>query len=343
MLALVCALVGAARAVLRDRRSLVLENLVLRQQLAVLRARQRRVQVGTVDRLFWMVLSRLWARWAELLVLVTPETGVRWHRRGFRWYWARKSRRVGRPPVSPEVVELIQRMARDNPTWSRRRIASELALLGVDVSKDTVARYMASGGRPRPPSQSWKTFLRNHLAGTIAVDFLVVPTATFRMMYVFVVLALERRRVLHVHVTLHPTAAWTAQQIVHALGPDAPPVVRVIRDRDKIYGQVFDHRVNNLGLKQIRIAPRSPWQNGYVERFVGTMRRELLDHVVVVSERQLLRLVREHVAYYNEDRPHMSLAGNTPMRRRSQRRDEGRVIAMSRVGGLHHRYVRRAA
>jgi transposase InsO family protein len=218
--------------------------------------------------------------------------------------------------LTPEIIELIVRMAGDNPTWSRRRIAAELAKLGHEVSKDSVAQYMPgpTGYPSRPPSTTWGTFVQLHLAGTIAIDFLTVPTAAFRTLYVFVVLSLERRLLLHVNVTAHPYAAWAAQQMVEALGPEVQ-AVRLIRDRDGIYGRVFDERVAGLGLKTLRTAPRSPWQNGYTERFVGTLRRELLDHVIVLGERHLLRLVREHARYYNEDRPHMSLGGDAPATR----------------------------
>jgi transposase InsO family protein len=235
------------------------------------------------------------------------------------------------------------RMAGENPLWSRRRIANELAKLGHDVGKDAVAKYMPKPPRrPRhPPSQTWKAFLRNHLAGTIAIDFLTVPTVTFNVLYVFFVLSPERRRVLHVNVTAHPYAAWTAQQIVEAIGADIVPL-RLIRDRDAIFGREFDARVDNLGVQQIRISPRSPWQNGYAERWVGTLRRELLDHLIVLGERHLLRLVREHVAYYNEDRPHMSLARDAPVARAVEAPTGGRVVARARVGGLHHRYSRAA-
>jgi transposase InsO family protein len=241
------------------------------------------------------------------------------------------------------VVDLVERMARDNPLWSRRRIASELAKLGHDVSKDSVAKYMPkpAGGPRRPPSQDWKTFIRNHLAGTIAIDFLTVPTVTFGIVYVFFVLSLARRRLLHVNVTAHPRATWTAQQIVEALGANAVPD-RLIRDRDGIYGAEFEARVDHLGIEQLRIAPRSPWQNGFAERWVGTLRRELLDHVIVLGERHLLRLVRQHVAYYNTDRPHMSLGGDSPVSRDVEPPTAGKVIALPRLGGLHHRYARAA-
>jgi transposase InsO family protein len=235
-------------------------------------------------------------------------------------------------------------MARENPLWSRRRIANELAKLGHDVGKDAVARYMPKrpGAPRRPPSMTWVTFLRTHLAGTIAVDFLTVPTVTFDVLYVFFVLSLERRRILHVNVTAHPYAAWAAHQIVEAVGPDAH-VVRLIRDCDAIYGGAFDARVRNFGIEQLRTSPRSPWQNGYAERWVGTLRRELLDHVGVLGERHLLHLVRQHASYDNTDRPHMSLDGDAPVTREVEPREVGKVVAVPRVSGLHHRYVRRAA
>jgi len=229
-------------------------------------------------------------------------------------------------------------MARENPTWSRRRIANELAKLGHDIDKCTVAKYMPKPlGPTRCPSLTWAAFARMHMAGTIAIDFLTVPTVMFDVLYVFFVLSLERRRILHVNVTSHPYAAWAAQQMVEAVGLD-PSVVRLIRDRDGIYGAVFDVRVEHMGICQLRIAPRSPWQNGFAERFVGTLRRELLDHVIVLGERHLLHLVRQHARYYNEDRPHMSLCGDAPVARAVEPIGSGRVVALSRVGGLHHRY-----
>jgi transposase InsO family protein len=188
----------------------------------------------------------------------------------------------------------------------------------------------------------WGTFIRNHLAGTLAVDFFTVPTVTFDVLYVFFALSLERRRLLHVHVTAHPYAAWAAQQLVEAFGPDGAFRL-LIRDRDKIFGNAFDHRVDNLGVQQLRIAPRSPWQNGYAERLVGTLRRELTDHLIVLSERHLRRCVREYARFYNEDRPHMSLNDDSPAGRAVEPPEAGNIIALPRLGGLHHRYTRRAA
>ena len=344
MLALVEAVIGALFAAFRPRASLIAENLALRHQLAALMREGARHRLRPIDRAFWVVLLRTWSRWADVLAIVKPATVVTWHRRGFARFWAKKSRRRGRPPLSAEVIELIKRMTRENPTWRRRRIVAELAKLGHDVCKDTVAKYMPKrpGAPGPPPSRTWGTFLRTHLAGTIAIDFLTVPTVTFQVLYVFFVLSLERRRILHVNVTAHPYAAWAAQQIVEAVGPDAN-VARLIRDRDGIYGTVFDARVRHLGIEQLRTAPRSPWQNGYAERFVGTLRRELLDHVVVLGERHLLHLVRQHARYYNEDRPHMSLDGDAPVARAVERPEAGKVVALPRVSGLHHRYIRKAA
>jgi transposase InsO family protein len=343
VVALLKAILGAFFAACRPGASLVVENLALRQQLAVLRRAAPRPRLRPMDRAFWVVLSRTWSRWTDVLAIVKPATVVGWHRRGLARFWARKSRPVGRPPLSRELVALIGRMAAENPLWSRRRIAGELGKLGHNVSKDAVAKYTPKRpGRPgRPRSTTWGAFLRTHLAGTIAIDFLTVPTVTFNVLYVFFVLSLERRRILHINVTAHPYAEWAAQQIVEAVGVDAS-IARLIRDRDGIYGATFDTRVNHLGIRQLRIAPRSPWQNGYAERFGGTLRREILDHVIVLGERHLLGLVRRHAAYYNEDRPHMSLHGDAPISRTVEPPSNGSVVALSRVGGLHHRYSRAA-
>jgi putative transposase len=257
--AIVSALLGALVATFRPRASVVAEILVLRQQLAVLKRSRPRPPLRPIDRAFWVVVSRVWSRWADALAIVKPATVIAWHRRGFARFWAWKSRRIGRPPLSPEVVALIVQMARENPLWSRRRIANEVAKLGHDVGKDAVARYMPRPAErpPPPPSQTWGTFIRTHAVGTIAIDFFTVPTVTFGVLYAFFVLSLERRRVIHVNVTEHPTAEWAAQQIIEAVGPDEG-LVRLIRDHDKIFGATFDRRVDNLGLTQLRIAPRSP-------------------------------------------------------------------------------------
>ena len=343
VLALLRAALGAFLAAFRPKASLVVENLALRHQLAVLRRATPRPRLRPVDRAFWVVLSRSWSRWSDVLAMVKPATVVAWHRRGFARFWAKKSRPIGRPPLADEIVALIRRMVAENPLWSRRRIAAELAKLGYKVSKDTVAKYMPR--RPRhsgpPRSLTWGKFLRMHLPGTIAIDFLTVPTVTFNVLYVFFVLSLDRRRILHINVTAHPYAEWAAQQVVEAVGFDTS-ISHLIRDRDGIYGARFDARVNNLGIQQSRIDPRAPWQNGCAERWVGTLRREVLDHVIVLGERHLLWLVREHARYYNEDRPHMTLDGDAPVSRAVEPPGNGRVVALSRVAAIHHRYSRAA-
>ncbi|HME69822.1 MAG TPA: integrase core domain-containing protein, partial [Myxococcota bacterium] len=285
---------------------------------------------------------RFWPGWRHALVLVRPETVIRWHRRGFRlyWRWKRRSRRPGRPTIEAELRDLTLEMHRANPTWGAPRIHGELLKLGFTLAQSTVSKYLPR--HRKPPSQSWRSFLQNHLPEALAIDFAVVPTATFRLLYMFVVLSLERRRLLHVHVTAHPTAAWTAQQMVEAL-PEETRFRYLIRDRDGIYGAEFRRRVAGLGLREVPIAPHSPWQNPYAERFIGSLRRECLDHMIVLNERQASRILSAYACYYNRARTHLALDKDAPESRRVQGRDSGRVIALQEVRGLHHRYERVAA
>ncbi|HEY2837667.1 MAG TPA: integrase core domain-containing protein, partial [Pirellulales bacterium] len=229
---------------------------------------------------------------------------------------------------------LIRRMSRDNPLWGAPRIQSELRLLGHDFAESTIALYMDR--RYKPPSPNWKTFLANHLPEIAAIDFFVVPTASFRLLYCFVVLGLDRRRVLHFNVTANPSAQWTAQQAVEAFPYDAAPRF-LQRDRDGIYGDDFRRRIKNLGIEEVVSAPRSPWQNPYVERFIGTLRRELLDHVIVLNETHLERLLADYLDYYHQSRTHQSLDCNAPERRIVEPPEGGKVVAIPQVGGLHHR------
>jgi transposase InsO family protein len=239
------------------------------------------------------------------------------------------------------VIDLITTMHQANPLWGAPRIHGELLKLGIEVAQSTVSKYLPRPWR-RPPLQGWRTFLRNHLAEMLAIDFAVVPTVTGQLLFVFVVLSLLRRRVLHINVSAHPTAAWTAQQVVEAV-PWTTPNRYVVRDRDGIYAEVFQRRVDALGLEQVVIAARSPWQNGYVERFLGSLRRECLDHVLALNERHLLRVVRSYVAYYNKARTHLALGKDPPESRPVQAAEAGAIVAVPEVGGLHHRYERRAA
>jgi transposase InsO family protein len=322
------------------RRSLALENLALRQQLALMKHRNPRPRLTDSDRLFWLVLSSIWNDWRSVLHVVNPATVVRWHRQGFRYYWRWKSRRRGRPGVDAELRAMIRNMSRANPLWGAPRIHGELLKLGIEVSQATVSKYMIRSGKP--PSQSWRTFLQNHGGETIALDFLTVPTATFRVLFVLVVLSHDRRQILHVNVTAHPTAVWTARQLVEACGLDNEPTY-LVRDRDGIYGDQFSQQAKVLGIREVVTAPRSPWQNAYVERVIGSIRRECLDHVIVLGERQLKRVLCEYIDYYNRVRTHLSLDKDAPEARKRKMPGEGRVIKFPRVGGLHHEYSRMAA
>ena len=230
-------------------------------------------------------------------------------------------------------------MCRENQSWGAPRIHSELQLLGYDVSETTVAKYMVR--HRKPPSQTWRTFLDNHLTDIVAVDFFTVPTATFRVLFAFVVLRHDRRRVVHFNVTAHPTAEWTAQQIVEAFPEDQAPRF-LIRDRDSIYGEYFRQRVKHMGIEQVVIAYRSPWQNPYAERLIGSIRRECLNHVIILNERHLKRILRVYLVYYHEARTHLSLDRNAPIEREVEPPHRGRVVAIPQVGGLHHRYCRAA-
>ena len=252
-------------AALRERRDLALENLALRQQLGVLKRRKGVPRLKKVDRLFWVVLSSIWAPWRQALHLVNGDTVVGWQRRGSRIYWSRIARRKsgGRPQASSEVRALIQRMATAKPYWGAPRIHGELLKLGMEICERTVSRLMPR--HRKPPSQTWKAFFNNHVQALVSVDFFTVPTISFRVLFVFVVLAHHRRRVVHFNVTEHPTASWTGQQVVEAFPDDTAPCY-LLRDRDQIYGDEFRKRVRGLGITEVKIAPQSPWQNGVAER-----------------------------------------------------------------------------
>jgi len=334
-------------ATLRDpigaRVALQAEVLALRHQLLVLQRRnqKRRLQLSTFDRLLWVWLSRVWADWKSAPRIVKPETVIAWHRKGFRLYWRWKSRpRHGRPPITTEVRELIRRISAANPGWGAPRIHGELGKLGINVSETTVAKYMVRHRHPR--SQTWRTFLSNHVKELVSADFFVVPTATFRLLFVFVILFHDRRRPVHFAVTSHPTAEWTAQQLLQAFPWDTAPRY-LLRDRDSVYGEVFRETALGLGIKEVLCAPRSPWQNAYAERLIGSIRRECLDHVIVLHETGLRRVLRSYFEYYAHSRTHLSLEKDTPIPRAVQPPEFGKVVELREVGGLHHRYERRAA
>ncbi|MCP4249296.1 MAG: transposase family protein [bacterium] len=340
-MSLIQALLVWIRALLRDRTELATENLALRQQLAILEQHSKRPRLQKRDRIFWAWLSRFWSNWRSCLIIVKPDTVVRWHQKGFRLYWRRKSRggKIGRPRVDAEIRKLIRRMSRQNPLWGTPRIRSELALLGHEASKATVDKYRIR--HREPPSQTWRTFLGNHVRDLVAIDFFTVPTATFRVLYCFIVLRHDRRMVVHFNITAHPTACWAAQQIVEAFPFDEAPRF-MVRDRDGIYGEDFRQRVKHMGIEAVVIAYRSPWQSPYVERLIGSIRRECLNHTIVLNEAHMRRILTSYFEYYHRSRPHLSLERNAPVPRRVEHPAVGKVIAIPQVGGLHHRYTRAA-
>jgi putative transposase len=323
-------------------RQLALENLALRHQLAVYKRTVTRPTLRRRDRCFWVGLSRMWAGWRRALVIVTPATVLRWQRQRFRDHWTTLSRRptVGRPPVNAEIRTLVARMTTANPLWGAPRIHGELRKLGLEVAERTVSRLMPK--QRTPPSQTWRTFLANHVRDLVSIDFFTVPTARLRVLFVLVVLAHQRRRVVHFNVTEHPTAHWTAKQIVHAFPDDTGPSY-LLRDRDQVYGAQFRHRVKGMGIAEVLTAPQSPWQNPVAERFIGSVRRECLNHVLVLGERHLRRILTCYFAYYHRARTHLSLHKDAPDGRPIEPPGLGAIIPLPEVGGLHHRYVRRAA
>jgi putative transposase len=349
VLRLLADLAGLVVLSLRARRSVEAENLFLRRQLALYQERGIKARrVDAAARVSLASLSRLFD-WRDALVVVRPETLIRWHRAGWRLFWRIKSR-PGRPPIPLELRQLIRRMATDNPIWGEERIANELLLkLGVRVAPRTVRKYMPKRppGHPRG-DQRWSTFLRNHAHAMVACDFFVAVTATFRLLYVFVVIEHSSRRLVRVAVTAHPTAAWTLRQLREVVGSDhARPYL--IHDRDSIFARSLDESIRNLGLAVLKSPPHSPKANAICERVIGTIRRECLDWLIPLSESHLRSILRAWVGHYNRGRPHMALGPGvpdppsevvpsaTPLTRHRIGERLG-VHVRSVLGGLHHEY-----
>jgi putative transposase len=332
----------AASASCKSRAALHLENLALRHQLGVRQRSVKRPILAPPDRLLWAWLCGAWNDWRSPLIIVKPDTVIAWHRKGFRLFWTGKVSRgePGRPPVSKETRALIRQMSRENPLWGAPRIHGELRKLDIDIGETSVGKYRVR--QRKPPSPTWRTFLENHVKTMVSVDFFTVPTIRFQVLYVFLVLAHDRRRIVHFNVTAHPTAEWTAQQLREAFPFDEIPQY-LLRDRDGIFGRAFSEDVKALGIEEVLSAPRSPWQRAYVERVIGSIRREYLDHVIVFNQASLYRQMKSFVAYYHESRTHLSLEKDAPESRPVQAADAGRIVSIPQVGGLHHRYERRAA
>jgi transposase InsO family protein len=311
----------------KSRRRLEAENLFLRHQLNIALQRAPRLRLHGSDRALLVWITRIWPNLLNLSRVVKPETILRWHRAGFTAFWRRKCRgRAGRPKIDRELRDLIRRMNKENPLWGASRIHGELLMLGFEVAQSTVSKYLA---RPaKPPSQSWKTFLRNHAEAIAAIDMCVVPTLTFDLLFAVLVIGHGRRQLLWFEVTRHPTAEWLARQITEAFPWALAPAY------DRAYGHAFTSRVRAMGIRDRPIDPGSPWQNGIAERLIGTLRRECLDQLIICGEAHLRRVL----SAYNQARTHLALQKDAPLRRAVQR--TGSIIAVPVLGGLHHQYVR---
>jgi transposase InsO family protein len=321
----------------RSRAALETEIWMLRQQINVLwRTAPEKQTFNSIDRLIFVCLYRLRPDVREALAIVRPETVVKWHRSGFRLYWRWKSKaRGGRPTVPLEIRKLIREMSIANSLWGAPRIHGELLKLGVDIGQTSVAKYMVR--RRDPPSQGWRTFLRNHADGIAAMDMFVVPTISFRLLYGLLIMGHGRRHILWFGVTAHPTAEWIANQVTEACGWEQAPRY-LIRDRDGAYGEVFIRRLRSIGIRDRPTSPRSPWQNAYAERLIGSIRRECLDHVVVLGERHLRHVLLSYMSYHNEIRTHLSLQKDAPISRAVEL--AGHILCRPILGGLHHQYLR---
>src|ERR1700674_4981981 len=337
MIALICFVLAVLASPFKSNIRLEAENAVLRHQLIVVRRMLKgRARLTNHDRWFFVQLYRWFPAILRVLTIVRPETLVRWHRAGFRRYWRWKSRRRGgRPPVETELRALIRRMSIENPLWGAPRIHGELLKLGFEVAQSSVAKYMVKRGGP--PSQGWLTFLHNHAPNIAAMDLFVVPTIGFDLLYVLVIVRLERRDLVWVNVTSNPTGEWIARQVTEAFPWDEAPRY-LIRDRDRVYGATVTRRLRAMGIRDKPIAPGSPWQNGFAERLIGSIRRECTDHVVTLGEWHLRRILQSYARYYNESRTHRSLNKDAPVHRAIE--NLGAIFSRPVLGGLHHRYCR---
>src|SRR5437016_3261621 len=337
MIAITFLLVRVLCDCFKSQRRLEAEILVLRHQLNILQQRApHRSHLRWADRALFIWLYRRCPRILDAITIVRPETVLRWHRRGFAAYWRWKSHSPGgRPRISKEVRDLLRRMGFENPLWGAPRIHGELLKLGIDVAQSTVSIYMVP--RQDRPLQTWKTFLRNHAQGIASIDLFVVPTIAFQQLFAFLVLGHQRRQLLWFAVTRNPTAEWLAQQITEAFPWDTAPKY-LIRDNDRAFGAAFRARVRAMGIRDRPTSFRSPWQNGLVERLIGSARHECTDHVIVFNEDHLRRILSNYASYYNEVRTHLSLGKDTPCTRPIER--FGDIIAQPILGGLHHQYAR---
>src|SRR5471030_105375 len=329
MFALLCFILAVLASPFKSKSRLEAENAALRRQLVVLRRKvQGRIRLRNNDRWILIELYRWFPSILQVVTIVQPETIVRWHRAGFRCYWRWKSRsRGGRPQIETDLRALIRRMSMENPLWGAPRIHGELLKLGFEVAQSSAAKYMVK--RRGPPSQGWRTFLRNYAPDIAAMDLFVVPTIGFDLLYALVIVRLDRRDLVWINVTTNPTAEWIARQITEAFPWNEAPRY-LLRDRDRVYGTVVTRRLRAMGIRDRPIAPGSPWQNGFAERLIGSIRRECVDHMIVLGEAHLRRVLKKYAAYYNELRTHRSLNKDSPIHRAIQHR--GRLVSAPILG-----------
>lgn len=338
-----CEIVEAALLdLVRSRPDLIAENALLRQQLIILRRSVKKPRVTRGDRLILIVLARLNKLWRNTILIVQPDTLLRWHRDLFRLVWRYKSKLHPIPRIPPGSIALLKQMAVDNLTWGAERIRGELLKLNIHLSKRTIQRYIRLVRAKRPPSQNWKTFLNNHKDTIWACDFLQVYDLLFRPVFLFFILELGSRRCIHVGITRAPTNAWVAQQLREATPWGQRPRY-LIRDNDGKFGDIFRVTLSNLGIEDLRLPCYSPDLNAFCERFQGSVRRECLDYVLILDEKHLARIIKEYVAYYNRMRPHQGIGQRIPDRLLEEMRVSGPVVATPVLGGLHHHYYRKAA
>jgi transposase InsO family protein len=337
MIALLCFVLAVLASPFKSKSRLEAENAALRHQLIVLRRKvQGRVRLRNSDRWFLIQLYRWFPSILQVVTIVQPETLVRWHRVGFRCYWSWKSRpQGGRPQIENDLRGLIRQMSIENPLWGAPRIHGELLKLGFDVAQSSVAKYMVK--RCGPPSQGWRTFLQNHAPDIAAMDLFVVPTIGFNLLYAFVIVRLGRRDLVWTNVTTNPTAEWIARQLTEAFPWNEAPRY-LIRDRDQIYGAVVMRRIRAMGIRDKPTAPGSPWQNGFAERLIGSIRPECVDHFIVLGEAHLRWVLSAYARYYNDIRTHRSLNKDAPVSRPVQ--PTGSIKSHPILGGLHRHYVR---
>ena len=313
---------------------------MLRQQLNMYKRKNKRPKLENVDRIILVWISKIFSRWMSALVIVKVSTVISWHRKGFKLHWRRKSRRVGRPNINWELIKLIRKPQRENPIWSAQRIQRKLGKLGFSVCENTVAKYMHKPKTDPEKCQRWLTFLRNHAKYTVGIDFFIVRTIFFKATYVFVAISHNRRKILHFGVSSKPHAKWAIQQLRETFAFDET-TKHIIRDNDKIFSEDFKNYTKKLKIEDKSTAYRSPWQNPFYERVIGTLRRECLDHMIILNEKHLYDVLHEYIFdYYNISRTHISLDKDSPVHRPAQ--TEGKIVSKPILNGLHHVYSRSA-